>query len=543
MSELNIYENRTYATEPLLSVSVEWSTQITENRGGKENRIPKITEPRFTIEGSDFVLRDDDYDLFKQFFIDSEGKAGTFPFKCPLDYYCSHEPESLDADSYCQGIVVGIEGGNSRIVKKYTVGSVSSYKTIIKPVEGTVLIYDGETLIEPTPTIDYETGIITGDYDGMTVSCQFRLPMRFDVDDLQLTQIKRAIDDARVANDTSIYIPVNFRLVEDMNYDRSSPLLAEDWKTTNDYVFDGSPLADVTYADRKLTRISLADNKREVKDGLNVNRRKYLIADNAMPYLSAVRYYNLFMASKGRLVPFEFEDTLVRLDSDTFNAQMESNPVWTVTGLDMIQVLNNGENEIKTWAHYIDIGTFVNNTLACMIGGTYTADLRLLASTSDEPRETITATFDLSMFQGDVLPVSAFALDDFSFIVQSDFDINSAYSLDGSTRIINLPSHALVVVDGNNPNLADGSIDDPLTTNYVFGGQTYSIPGGETMPLSEAIQGVIDMGVLSQPHNAISLSQMAARGFISDNIISFKIMHVNHGSGLVRLTIDVPQCT
>jgi len=105
-----------------------------------------------------------------------------------------------------------------------------------------------------------------------------------------------------------------------------------------------------------------------------------------------------------------------------------------------------------------------------------------------------------------------------------------------------LPPESLIVVDGNNPNLASGAVDDSLTTNYVFGGQTYSIPGGQSIPLSQAIQGVHALGVPYQPHNAISLQQLNNLGFVSGGVVQFKIMHVAHGLGNITLQIDVPQC-
>jgi hypothetical protein len=140
-----------------------------------------------------------------------------------------------------------------------------------------------------------------------------------------------------------------------MNYVRRSPLVAGDWKVNIPYDFDGFPLSDVAYSERSLTRIQSSDNKREVRDGLGVLRKKYAIANNNMAWRYLQKYYNLFMVAKGRLIPFTFEDSLVRLDSDVFNASMLSYNVWDVDGLSMIQVLNNGSSEIKTWTHCINV--------------------------------------------------------------------------------------------------------------------------------------------------------------------------------------------
>jgi uncharacterized protein (TIGR02217 family) len=159
MSELNIYQNRNQPTEPLLSCSVEFVTQITENRSGKENRIPKLTEPQFSIEGSDFVLRDDEYNVFVNAFATAEGKNNAFPFKCPLDYYCSSTPEYFDVDSMQQGLLFPIDSLKWQIVKRYYILGVTSYKTITLPVNGTVKVYqDG---IQIFPVVNLNNGVVT----------------------------------------------------------------------------------------------------------------------------------------------------------------------------------------------------------------------------------------------------------------------------------------------------------------------------------------------------------------------------------------------
>lgn len=324
MSELNIYQNQPYPTDPMLNVSVVFDTQISENRSGKENRIPRLSEPQFIIEGSDFALKDQDFAVFAQAFIDASGKGGTFPFKCPLDYYCTAQPINYDVGSGQQGKLYHLGGGDYQIIKQYYNNGASTYKTITLPVDGTVRIYNNN--VEVFPSVNLSTGIVSfgGQQTGeLTVSCEFRLPMRFDIDDNQLNQIKRAVDSVYSANDTSIYLAVNFRLVEDMNPAKLSHFpYSEDWNTNINYNFDGHPLSDVTYSDRSLTRIQSSDNKRESRDSLNVFRKKFLIGNNNMNWNYTQKYYNLFMTCKGRLLPFTFEDTLVRLDSDVFNVSM-----------------------------------------------------------------------------------------------------------------------------------------------------------------------------------------------------------------------------
>lgn len=175
-------------------------------------------------------------------------------------------------------------------------------------------------------------------------------------------------------------------------------------------------------------------------------------------------------------------------------------------------------------------------------GEAYSVSLKVPFEANAEPRETAVATFDTSKYQGFILPVSEFQLDDFAFIVKADFDIKTSYSLNGNTRSITLPPETMVIVDGKNPNYASGAVDDMKNTNYVFNGKSYSIPGGISIPLSEAIKGVINLGVPHQPHDSISLDLLTKRGFLVNNKVSFKIMHVAHGAGDVTLSFAIPQC-
>lgn len=177
-----------------------------------------------------------------------------------------------------------------------------------------------------------------------------------------------------------------------------------------------------------------------------------------------------------------------------------------------------------------------------LCGDPYFVSLSLPFAGNREPRETAVASFDISKYTGSVLPVSKFSLDDFVFVVKADFDIMSAYTLTGTTRNINLPPETLIVVDGKNPMYASGAVDDGMTTNYTFNGKTYSIPGGQVVPLSTAIKGVIDLGVPFQPHDKISLQQMQELGFRVGDKVAFKLMAVAHGMGNVTLDFNVPQC-
>lgn len=178
----------------------------------------------------------------------------------------------------------------------------------------------------------------------------------------------------------------------------------------------------------------------------------------------------------------------------------------------------------------------------CSIEYSVNFNLILPNAPTNEPRETIVASFDVSSFSGDILPVSSFTLDDFAFIVKPDFDVASSYSITGNVREIVLPPEAMILVDGNNVNYANGAVDDTLTTNYVFNGQTASF-SPTSRPLSTAIQDLINIGVPFQAHNNISLGNLQTLGFRTGDVIAFKIMHVVHGSGFFSMNFSIPQCS
>jgi uncharacterized protein (TIGR02217 family) len=85
------------------------------------------------------------------------GQSDSFRFKDPFDHTAVNEP------------IVG-----SQLVKRYTAGSVSYDRPIVKPINGTVSFSGGGTL-------NYETGVISGSAGG-TWSGQFEIQARFSVD-------------------------------------------------------------------------------------------------------------------------------------------------------------------------------------------------------------------------------------------------------------------------------------------------------------------------------------------------------------------------
>ena len=161
----------------------------------------------------------------------------------------------------------------------------------------------------------------------------------------------------------------------------------------------------------------------------------------------------------------------------------------------------------------------------------------------DEPRESPPVEMDLRLFQGDILPVSVFSVDDIVFMVKTDYNVQANYSLNEGTREITLPPEALLLVDGNNPNLADGGLNHPKDTSFIFGESSHRIPASESaVPLADELMKLNGIGIPFQKHNEISISELSELGFIDRSFLRFKIIHVAHGSGFFDMVISIPRC-
>lgn len=139
------------------------------------------------------------------FFSARRGKAEGFRYRYWGDYFCTHEPLELNRSSIAvtpdrftippaiplpvistttQGILSPTGFGDFQLQKKYTDAGDLSYKTITKPVEGTVDIYSGGSLVSGA-VIDYATGKVSGiSGNNLTWEGEFDIPVWFDSDAL-----------------------------------------------------------------------------------------------------------------------------------------------------------------------------------------------------------------------------------------------------------------------------------------------------------------------------------------------------------------------
>ena len=144
--------------------------------------------------------------------------------------------------------------------------------------------------------------------------------------------------------------------------------------------------------------------------------------------------------------------------------------------------------------------------------------------------------FHVSNIVGDLLPVSAFGLDDVAFIVKE----TDQFSKIG--RTITIPDHALIIKDGNNAAGASGRIDSARNTTYIYKGQQRVI-SSQKQDLATALNTIGSMGIQPINHNQIKISEMREKGFIDANgIVAFKVVHVAHGHGYLNMTYTLQPC-
>jgi uncharacterized protein (TIGR02217 family) len=159
----------------------EYVDTIVVTASGAEQRNNAHSKPRRTWnleyagiqEVADLVV----------FFRARRGRNRGFRFK-DWDDYLIDEDEPVE--------MVELTSTTFQIQRLYDDGLVETLQDVVKPVDGTVKIWNGVSLIDPGDyEVDYATGIVTFDsdpgYDPLC-SCEFDVPVRFDSNQLQVSQ-------------------------------------------------------------------------------------------------------------------------------------------------------------------------------------------------------------------------------------------------------------------------------------------------------------------------------------------------------------------
>lgn len=187
---------------PNFTTNFEFETVSLESGDGKEVRCSKLNEYKLKTNLNNLLLKQEEVDYILGFFRDRKGKAENFYFKSWTDFKATETPDYYDTDQfvYSQGIALEISGSNGlqyQLMKRYTVGSVNAYKTILAPNQSTIRLYDGGTELSGF-TVDPDTGVVTfttapGAITGW--AGEFYIPCRFDTDDLPVAKIVQSDDD------------------------------------------------------------------------------------------------------------------------------------------------------------------------------------------------------------------------------------------------------------------------------------------------------------------------------------------------------------
>jgi uncharacterized protein (TIGR02217 family) len=166
-----------------------FSTQVNEGLSGQEQRNRNWASSRgkwtVSLETPSVAqfsgTRQSWIDILHAFHLVVGGKADGFRLKDHLDYQATNQ-------------VLATVNGNVQLVKNYVIGGRTYQRVITKPITSSVLDFQGNALANTvflhgtsTPvTVDYATGIVTGQSAGTAVDFQFHYPVRFDTDELPI---------------------------------------------------------------------------------------------------------------------------------------------------------------------------------------------------------------------------------------------------------------------------------------------------------------------------------------------------------------------
>jgi len=163
-----------------------FSTTVFTSQTGFEQRNSNWSLSRAQYDVSYGIRSKEDLDDVLDFFYVMRGRATGFRFKDWGDYQIA------------EGNIGTGDGSEDtfQIVKKYTVSSTTYTRTITKIVANSLVVkVNGMTKTVITDyTVDMNTGVIvfeSGDIPAMgeevTVTCEYDVPVRFDVDQLPIS--------------------------------------------------------------------------------------------------------------------------------------------------------------------------------------------------------------------------------------------------------------------------------------------------------------------------------------------------------------------
>ena len=151
-------------------------TDVVVTHSGHEQRNSKWAQARAKYNVASGIKTEEQWQALIAFFRARRGKAVGFRFKDWSDYTAENQP------------LVSLGNNQYQMVKRYASESVVYERDIIKPVDGSVKLYEDSILQTSGWSIDTATGIITTSLSGtLTVDCEFDVPVRFDTDEMAIS--------------------------------------------------------------------------------------------------------------------------------------------------------------------------------------------------------------------------------------------------------------------------------------------------------------------------------------------------------------------
>lgn len=159
-----------------------WLTDVVTLESGFETRNQVLAQPRGRWEVSHAARMPAQYKLLRAFFNAVRGRTYGFRFKDWTDYEVT-AGEAVLLDSLGSPT-------QKQLAKRYTFGSETFDRRLTKIVANTFTAVGGSGV-----TLDYDTGLLTYSSEPTAFSCEFDVPVRFDVDELRAETINKSGDD------------------------------------------------------------------------------------------------------------------------------------------------------------------------------------------------------------------------------------------------------------------------------------------------------------------------------------------------------------
>lgn len=167
----------------------EFKTLIMELQSGHEQRNVNWSRPRQSWNIGYGIQTNSDLSAVRAFFYAREGRAFGFRFKDWGDY------EVGDTAAGVGELIYVATGGETTVQarKPYASGGVTYYRDLTRLVADTLRVWKNDVELTESVgfTADDDTGIITvsalSASDEIKIACEFDVPVRFDVDKLNVT--------------------------------------------------------------------------------------------------------------------------------------------------------------------------------------------------------------------------------------------------------------------------------------------------------------------------------------------------------------------